>query len=111
MGEIIHENKMGTMPVGKLIISMSWPAMLSMLIQALYNVVDSMFVSMICEEALSAVTYIFPIQMLMIAVGVGTGVGVNSLIARRLGAKKFEEANDAASHGYMLSFVNAAVVS
>lgn len=109
MGEIIHENRMGTMPVGKLIISMSWPAMLSMLIQALYNVVDSMFVSMICEEALSAVTYIFPIQMLMIAVGVGTGIGVNSLIARRLGAKKFDEANDAASHGYMLSFVNATV--
>lgn len=109
MSEQIHENKMGTMPVGKLIISMSWPAMLSMLIQAFYNIVDSMFVSMICEEALAAVTYIFPVQMMMIAVGVGTGVGVNSLISRRLGAKKFDEANDAASHGYMLSFINAAV--
>ena len=108
MGEQIRENKMGTMPVGKLIISMSWPAMLSMIIQALYNIVDSMFVSMICEEALAAVTYIFPVQMMMIAVGVGTGVGVNSLISRRLGAKKFDEANDAASHGYMLSFINGA---
>ena len=88
MSEQIHENKMGTMPVGKLIATMSWPAILSMLIQALYNIVDSIFVSMISEEALSAVTYVYPIQMLLIAVGVGTGVGINSLISRRLGAKK-----------------------
>uniref|UniRef100_UPI0039F57A95 MATE family efflux transporter n=1 Tax=Zhenpiania hominis TaxID=2763644 RepID=UPI0039F57A95 len=106
MSEQIHENKMGTMPVGKLIATMSWPAILSMLIQALYNIVDSIFVSMISEEALSAVTYVYPIQMLLIAVGVGTGVGINSLISRRLGAKKYEEANMAASHGYRLSFFN-----
>lgn len=106
MGEQNRENKMGTMPVGKLIINMSWPAMLSMLIQAFYNIVDSWFLSMIGEEALTAVTYIFPVQMLMIAVGVGTGVGINSLISRRLGARLQEEADKAASHGYRLSFLN-----
>ena len=100
------ENKMGVMPINKLILTMSWPAILSMLIQAMYNVVDSYFVSLIGTEALAAVTYVFPFQFLMIAVAVGTGVGVNSLIARRLGAKRFEEANLAASHGWRLSFIS-----
>ena len=100
----MRENKMGTMPVGRLILSMSWPAMVSMMIQALYNVVDSFFVSRIGTEALAAVTYAFPFQFMMISVAVGTGVGINSLISRRLGAKALNEANQAASHGYILSF-------
>lgn len=100
----MQENKMGVMPIGKLILNMSWPAILSMLMQAMYNVVDSFFVSRLGEEALAAVTYIFPFQFLMISVAVGTGVGINSLISRRLGAKRFQEADMAASHGYRLSF-------
>ena len=99
-----HVKKMADMPVGKLIFTMSWPAIISMFIQAFYNVVDSFFVSLISEQALAAVTYIFPIQMLIISVAVGTGVGINSLISRRLGAKRYEEADMAASHGYRLSF-------
>ena len=102
----MQENKMGVMPVGKLILNMSWPAILSMLMQAMYNVVDSFFVSRLGEEALAAVTYIFPFQFLMISVAVGTGVGINSLISRRLGAKRFEEADLAASHGYRLAFIS-----
>jgi len=100
----MQENKMGVMPVGKLILSMAWPAMIAMMIQALYNVVDSFFVSRIGTEALAAVTYVFPFQFMMISVAVGTGVGINSLISRRLGAKRFSDADIAASHGYMLSF-------
>ena len=78
------ENKMGTMPVKRLIISMSLPMMISMLVQALYNVVDSMFVARLNEQALTAVTMAFPMQNLMIAVGSGTGVGINALLSRSL---------------------------
>ena len=81
----MQENKMGTMPIDKLIISMSLPIMISMLVQALYNIVDSIFVAQISENALTAVSMAFPIQNLMIAVGVGTAVGVNALLARSLG--------------------------
>ena len=81
--------RMGEMPVGRLILTMSWPAMIAMLIQAFYNIVDSFFVSMISEQALAAVTYVFPIQMLLISIAIGTGVGINSLISRRLGAKLY----------------------
>ncbi len=100
------ENKMGTMPVFKLIVSMSLPAMLSMMVQALYNVVDSFFVAKISEHALTAESLAFPIQTLLIAVGVGTAVGINSLVSRRLGEKRQDEADSAATHGILLGVFN-----
>ena len=103
---IVKENKMGTMPINKLLISMSLPMMISMLVQALYNVVDSIFVSKISENALTAVSLAFPVQNFMIAVGVGTGVGINALLSRSLGEKKFEEANRAASNGVFLAVMS-----
>ena len=103
---IIKENKMGAMPINKLLISMSLPMVISMLVQALYNVVDSMFVSQISENALSAVSLAFPVQNFMIAVGVGTGVGINALLSRSLGEKKFEEANRAANNGVFLALMS-----
>ena len=104
--EQVKENKMGTAPVLGLIASMSVPAMFSMLVQALYNVVDSFFVAQISESALTAVSLVFPVQNLMIAVGVGTAVGVNSLISRRLGEKRREEADSAATHAVLLGIFN-----
>lgn len=104
--EQIRENKMGTMPVFRLIVTMSVPAILSMMVQALYNIVDSYFVAKISEDALTAVSLVFPIQTLLIAVAVGTGVGLNSLIARRLGEGQREEADLAAAHGILLGIVN-----
>ena len=97
------ENKMGTMPEGRLIVTMSFPIMLSMLVQALYNIVDSAFVARISEDALTAVSLAFPVQLLMIAVATGTGVGVNALLSRRLGEKKQEAANAVAINGIFLS--------
>ena len=85
--ETVQENKMGTMPVNRLLITMSIPMIISMLVQALYNVVDSVFVAQISENALTAVSMAFPIQNLMIAVATGTGVGVNALLSRSLGEK------------------------
>ena len=102
------ENKMGTMPVNRLLISMSLPMMLSMLVQALYNIVDSIFVSRIDENALTAVSMAFPIQSLMIAIGTGTGVGVNALLSRSLGEKDYEKADKTAVNGvflYALSYL------
>ena len=102
----VQENKMGVMPLGKLIITMSLPIMLSMLVQALYNVVDSIFVARISEKALTAVSMAFPIQNLMIAVASGTAVGVNALLSRALGAKKFERVNKIAESAVMLAFLS-----
>ncbi|SDA74048.1 putative efflux protein, MATE family [Butyrivibrio sp. INlla18] len=107
------ENKMGVMPVKQLIISMSLPMMISMLVQALYNVVDSIFVSQIVgetatagQDALTAVTLAFPMQNLMIALGSGTGVGINALLSRSLGEKNYEKSDLAANNGILLTFFN-----
>lgn len=98
--------RMGYMPVGRLLATMSGPAIFSMLINALYNIIDSIFVAQIGEDALTAVTIGGPIQFFMVSMGVGTGVGINSLISRRLGAKKFEDANNAANSGLKLAMFN-----
>lgn len=105
----IRENKMGTVPINKLLISMSLPMMLSMLVQALYNIVDSIFVSYISENALTAVSLAFPFQNLMIAVASGTGVGMNALLSKSLGAKDFKSANRAANTGTFLAIINYVV--
>ncbi len=102
----VQENKMGVMPVNKLLISMSLPMMISMLVQALYNIVDSVFVARIDENALTAVSLAFPLQTLMIAIGGGTGVGVNALLSKALGEKEFEKANKAAINGVFLAAVS-----
>lgn len=99
----IKKDKMGTEPILKLIISMSLPSMFSMVVQALYNVVDSIFVAQISEDALTAVSLAFPIQLLSVAVSVGTGIGLNSFISRKIGQKNIEDANLAASHGIILA--------
>ena len=104
--KIAQENKMGVMPVSKLIITMSLPIMVSMLVQALYNIVDSIFVAKISENALTAVSMAFPIQNLMIAVGTGTGVGINALLARNLGAKNYKKVNHIANHAVLLAFIS-----
>lgn len=101
------ENKMGVMPIPKLLFTMSLPIILSMLVQALYNIVDSMFVARLNENALTAVSLTFPIQNLIIAVASGTGVGINSLLSRNLGEKNYEAADRAASNGLFLGFMSS----
>lgn len=107
--ENIKENKMGTMPMTKLILSMSLPAIFSMTIMAMYNVVDSVFIGQYSQEGLNATSLAYPLQMLLIAVAVGTGVGINSLVSRRLGENNINEANEVATHGILLSFFSYAI--
>ncbi|NCB62626.1 MAG: MATE family efflux transporter [Clostridia bacterium] len=101
------ENKMGVLPINRLLIAMSFPLMLSMLVQALYNVVDSMFVSFISENALTAVGLAFPAQNLMISVAVGTGVGINALLSKSLGEKNYDAAKKCAENGVFLAFLSS----
>ena len=100
--EQTKENKMGTMPVNKLLVTMSLPMVISIIVQALYNIVDSIFVSRLSEDALTAVSMAFPMQNLMISVAVGTGVGINAMLSRALGEKKFEAANKTAENGIFI---------
>lgn len=101
-----EQNKMGVMPINRLLVTMSLPMIISMLVQALYNVVDSVFVAQLGEKALAAVSLAFPIQNLMIAVSAGTGVGINALLSRNLGEKDYESANLAARNGIFLGMVS-----
>ncbi len=109
MSNTTQENKMGIMPVPKLLITMSLPMILSMLVQALYNVVDSVFVSKISEDALTAVSLAFPVQNLMIAISAGTGVGINALLSRSLGERRFDNANTIAKNGIFLAVISSII--
>ncbi len=107
--QVRQENKMGIMPIPKLLITMSLPMIASMLVQALYNIVDSMFVAQLNENALTAVSLAFPIQNLMIAVAAGTGVGINALLSKSLGEKQFDTANTIARNGILLGVLSSLV--
>jgi len=102
----VPENKMGVMPVNKLLLNMSLPMMVSMLVQALYNIVDSIFVAKLSENALTAVSLAFPIQTLLIALGTGTGVGVNSLLSKQLGEKDLKQVSKTAMNGIFLAVLS-----
>ncbi len=101
--------RMGTAPIGRTLASMAWPAILSMTVNALYNIVDSIFVSRINQDALTAVSFVMPMQLIMVALTVGSGVGVNSVIARRLGAKLMDDANKAASISIRIALFNYSI--
>ena len=103
------ENKMGTMPVKKLILNMSLPMIISMMVQALYNVVDSIFVAQLSEEALTAVTLVFPMQNFIIALATGTGVGFNVLLSQGLGEKNYDKSDSAANAGVFLVLINTII--
>ena len=109
MAENTRENKMGTMPIGKLLANMAGPVMISMLFQALYNIVDSVFVARLSQDAMNAVSLAFPLQTLCIAFAVGTGVGMNALLARSLGEKNMQAVDRAAGTGLFLTLCTAAV--
>ena len=104
-----QENKMGIMPVKKLVLNMSLPMMASMLVQALYNIVDSIFVSQLSEQALTAVSLAFPAQNLMIGLASGMGVGMNALLSRALGARDHERAKKAAENGLILAVIGSVI--
>ena len=101
------ENRMGVMPVGKLLFSMSTPMVISFLVQSLYNIVDSIFVARYSPNALAAVSLAYPIQILMIAVSVGTGVGVNALLSRLLGEGKKDRAKATADNAVLLAIISS----
>ena len=103
------ENMMGVMPENRLLLTMSIPMVISMTVQALYNIVDSIFVARLSENALTAVSLAFPIQNLMIAVGVGTGVGINAFLSRSLGERNFNAVNRSATNGLVLVWVSSSV--
>ena len=109
MEKTLRENKMGTAPVGRLLMGMAIPMMISMLVQAFYNVVDSVFVAQISEDALNAVSLAFPLQNLMIAVGGGTTLGMNAILSRALGEKNKDEVDRSANTGIFLSLVSALI--
>lgn len=104
-----RENKMAVMSMGKLVFTMSLPLMISLLVQSLYNIVDGIFVARLSENAFTATTLAYPVQILMVAVSVGTGVGVNALISQKIGAKRYDEANQVATAGLVLAFICAAI--
>ena len=101
----LRENKMGVMPVGKLLVNMALPMIISMLVQALYNVIDSIYVSQVSESAVTALSLAFPVQNLQIGFAVGIGVGVNSLLSKSLGQRNQEAANRAAGNGIFLMLI------
>lgn len=104
------ENKMGVMPINKLLLTMAIPMMISMLVQALYNIVDSIFVAKLGQDAFNAVSFSFPVQNVIIAIASGTGVGMNALISRSLGEKNHEKANSFAMHGLFLAIVSSILI-
>lgn len=105
-GAATQENKMGVMPVEKLLLNMSLPMMVSMLVQALYNVVDSIFVAKLSENALTAVSLAFPMQTLLVALGTGMGVGVNALLSKQLGERDYKQVSRTAANGIFLAVLN-----
>ena len=109
MEEQIQENKMGYLPIPKLLVNMSLPIIISMIVQALYNVVDSIFVSKVSEDAFTAVSMAFPVQTMMIAVATGTGVGINAILSKSLGEKNQHVANKTANTGILLALCSMLV--
>lgn len=105
-----RSEKMGTMPIGKLLLTMSLPAVFSMVIQALYNIVDSIYVAQLGQDALFAIGLVFPMQMLSLSIGLGCGVGTNALVARRLGQKRLEHANQTATTGLVLAVFHSVLI-